>query len=45
MFEQIVSNGVNTFLIIIACLFGFAGGLLYVDFLKTKKREKGQDHV
>lgn len=41
MFNQIAGDGANTFIIIIACLLGFAGGLLYVDFLKTKKGEKG----
>jgi hypothetical protein len=37
MFEQYVGDGANTFLIIVATLFGFAAAMGYLDFLRTKK--------
>lgn len=37
MFDQVVGNGANVFLVIIAVLIGFASALGYVDHLKTRK--------
>lgn len=42
MFEQNVGDGANTFLIIIACLIGFASAVGYLDYRKTSKEK--QDH-
>jgi hypothetical protein len=44
MIDQIVGNGANLFVLIIAILIGFVNALAYVDFLKVKKEqeEKGQ---
>lgn len=40
MFEQVVGDGANVFIAIVAVLIGFATALGYVDFLKTKKEDK-----
>jgi len=39
MFEQVIGDGANLFIIIVAVLIGFAAALGYVDFQKTKKEE------
>lgn len=41
MFEQVVGDGANLFVTIVACLIGFAAALGYVDHRKTKKNEEG----
>jgi hypothetical protein len=40
MFEQVVGEGANIFITIVAVLIGFIAALGYVDFLKVKKEEK-----
>jgi hypothetical protein len=40
MFEQVIGDGANIFITIVAVLVGFATALGYLDFLKTKKQEK-----
>ena len=40
MFEQYIGSGANIFIAIVAVIIGFAAGLGYIDFLKTKKEEK-----
>lgn len=40
MFEQVIGDGANVFIAIVAVLIGFATALGYVDFLKTKKEDK-----
>lgn len=42
MFDQIIANGANIFIIIVAVLIGFAAALGYVDYQKTKKEENDQ---
>jgi len=42
MFDQVIGDGANLFIIIVAVLIGFASALGYVDFKKTKKEEKGE---
>ncbi len=45
MFEEYAGDGANTFITIIAVLIGFAAGLGYLDFLKTRKQqEQEKDH-
>lgn len=39
MFDQIVGDGANLFLIIVACIIGFAAALGYQDYRKTKKEK------
>jgi hypothetical protein len=43
MFEQVVGNGANLFVLIIAVLLGFVNALAYIDNQKVKKdqEEKG----
>ena len=43
MFEQVIGNGANIFITIVAVIVGFVAALSYVDFLKVKKDEK-EDH-
>ena len=43
MFDQVIGNGANIFIIIVAVLIAFAAGLGYVDFRKTKK-EENEEH-
>ena len=45
MFHQIVGDGANLFILIIALLFGFVNALAYVDMKKVKKEqeEKGDN--
>jgi len=40
MFEQVVGDGANLFLTIVAVLIGFASALGYQDYKKTKKEEQ-----
>jgi hypothetical protein len=40
MFESYVASGANLFITIVAVIVGFAAGLAYLDFLKTKKEQK-----
>jgi hypothetical protein len=40
MFEQVVGDGANLFLTIVAGLIGFAAALGYQDYKKTKKEEQ-----
>ncbi len=44
MFEQVIGNGANLFIIIVALLIGFMNALAYHDMIKVKKEqeEKGQ---
>ncbi len=42
MFEQVVGEGANIFITIVAVLVGFIAALSYVDFVRTKKEEN--DH-
>ena len=46
MFEQVVGNGANLFILIVALLIGFVNALAYIDFLKVKKEqdEAPKDH-
>lgn len=39
MFEQVIGDGANLFIIIVAVIIGFGAALGYVDFQKTKKEE------
>jgi hypothetical protein len=40
MFEQVVGDGANLFVLIVAVLIGFVSALAFVDHNKTKKQEK-----
>ena len=40
MFDQIVGDGANLFILIVALLFGFVNALAYVDAQKVKKEEE-----
>lgn len=40
MFEQYIGQGANVFIAIVAVIIGFVAGLGYIDFLRTKKKEK-----
>ncbi|MEQ8363560.1 MAG: hypothetical protein RH948_11870 [Cyclobacteriaceae bacterium] len=37
MFEQVIGDGANLFIIIVAVLIGFVAALGYIDSQKTKK--------
>jgi len=39
MFEQVVGDGANLFVTIIAVLIGFVSALGFIDHMKTKKEE------
>ena len=43
MSEQIIGEGANIFITIVAVIIGFVAALSYVDFLKVKKEEE-DDH-
>ena len=43
MFEQVIGDGANIFITIVAVLIGFATALGYVDFLKSKKEQDKKD--
>ncbi|MEQ8303840.1 MAG: hypothetical protein RIB47_10645 [Cyclobacteriaceae bacterium] len=40
MFEQVIGDGANIFITIVAVLIGFAAALGYVDFQKVKKEDE-----
>jgi hypothetical protein len=40
MFYQIIGEGANIFITIVAVIVGFIAGLSYTDFLKTKKQQE-----
>jgi len=40
IFNQIVGDGANLFLLIVAIVVGFAAGMSYTDFKKTKKEQE-----
>ena len=42
IFNQIVGDGANLFVVIVAIIIGFAAGMGYTDYLKTKKEENNQ---
>ena len=42
LFSQIVGDGANLFVVIVAIIIGFAAGMGYTDYLKTKKEENKQ---
>ncbi len=42
MFEQVIGDGANLFIGIVAVLIGFAAALGYVDFQKTNKKENNE---
>ncbi len=47
MFTQVVGDGANLFILIVALLFGFVNALAYVDAQKVKKEQEegsGKDH-
>jgi uncharacterized membrane protein YwzB len=44
MFEQVVANGANWFVIIVAVVVGFASAMGYVDYLRTNKKEEDSKH-
>jgi phosphotransferase system glucose/maltose/N-acetylglucosamine-specific IIC component len=44
MFEQVIGDGANIFIIIVAVIIGFGVAMGYVDFLKTRKNEEGNKH-
>ncbi len=42
MFDQVIGDGANLFIIIVAVVIGFVAGLSYTDFLKVKQDEKDE---
>lgn len=46
MIEQVVGNGANLFILIVALLIGFVNALAFVDYKKVKKEEEAgpSDH-
>ncbi len=46
MIGQVVGDGANLFILIVAILIGFVNALAYVDMQKVKKEESesGKDH-
>ncbi|MDZ4716438.1 MAG: hypothetical protein SH819_13320 [Cytophagales bacterium] len=43
MFEQVVGNGANLFILIVALVIGFINALAYVDMTKVKKEQEEQE--
>lgn len=44
MYEQVIADGANTFILIVAVLIGFASAMGFIDFQKTKeKQEEGKE--
>jgi len=39
MFDQVVGNGANLFVIIVAVLIGFATAIGFINFQKTKRED------
>ena len=42
IFNQIVGDGANLFMVIVAIVIGFGAGMGYTDYMKTKKEEGNQ---
>ena len=42
IFNQVVGDGANLFMLIVAIIIGFAGGMAYTDYTKTKKEQENQ---
>lgn len=40
MFDQVVGNGANAFILIIAIIFGFVAALGFIDSRKVKKEQE-----
>ncbi|MGC4022080.1 MAG: hypothetical protein QM734_09120 [Cyclobacteriaceae bacterium] len=40
-FSQIVGDGANLFMVIVAIVIGFVAGLSYVDSKRTQEKEQG----
>lgn len=40
IFNQIVGDGANLFMLIVAIVIGFVAGLSYTDYLRTKKEQE-----
>jgi len=40
MFQQLIGDGANIFIAIVACVVGFGAALGYLDFLKTTRDQK-----
>jgi hypothetical protein len=40
IFNQVVGDGANLFMLIVAIVIGFAAGMAYTDYTKTKKEEE-----
>ena len=40
MFNQVVGNGANLFVVILATVVGFAAAMAFVDFKKVSKEEE-----
>lgn len=43
MFDQVVGNGANLFILIVGLLIGFINALAYVDMTKVKKEQEQQE--
>jgi nucleoside permease NupC len=44
MFEQVVGDGANLFINILAVIIGFVAALSYVDNIKVRKEEQEHKH-
>jgi uncharacterized membrane protein YuzA (DUF378 family) len=44
MFEQVIGDGASIFITIVAVIVGFVAGMSFIDFLKVKKEQEGQQH-
>lgn len=42
MFDQVIGDGANMFITIIAVIVGFVSALGFIDFRKVKKEEEEQ---
>lgn len=40
MFYQVIGDGANAFILIVALIVGFLNALAYVDYLKVKKEQE-----
>ncbi len=40
MFQQVVGDGADLFIVIVAVITGFAAAMGYTDYVKTTKQEK-----
>ena len=41
-FNQVVGDGANLFMLIVAIIIGFGAGMSYTDYVNTKKEEGNQ---